>query len=105
MSQFKYSAGAPTKGMLEALSKMAGSRSGQLERRRGNLNASCSQAYWNNYWTVPEEPATATWYVQGHTVAGLAHRGFITLTHTRKGSPSRYVINKAGRRALNGHRR
>lgn len=100
MSQYKYSSGAPSKGMVEALQRMADSPSGQLERRRGNLNGGCSQAYWNNFWTTPEQGDRPSWYVQQHTVAGLAHRGLITLTHTRKGSPSRYVINASGRRAL-----
>lgn len=101
MSQFRYSKGEPSKGMLEVLRRMSESPSGQIERRRGNLNAAAqSNGYWNNYWTTPEQPPLATWYVQQHTIAGLAHRGLITLTHTRKGSPSRYVLNEDGRRAL-----
>ncbi len=101
MSQFRYSKGAPSKGMLEALQRMVDSPSGQLERRRGNLNAAAaSQTYWNNFWTTPEQGKVPSWYVQGHTVAGLAHRGLITLTHTRKGTPSRYVISEAGRAAV-----
>lgn len=101
MSQFRYSKGAPTRGMIEALQRMADSPSKQLERRRGNLNAAAqSNGYWNNFWTTPEQSAHPSWYVQQHTVAALAHRGLITLTHTRKGTPSRYELNAAGRRAL-----
>lgn len=100
-SKFRYSGGAPTQGMIECLRHMADTPTGQIERRRGNLNAAAqSNGYWNNYWTTPDQPPAACWYVQGHTIAGLAHRGLITLTHTRKGAPSRYVLNAAGRRIL-----